>query len=64
MFSKTLREIRQKRNWKQRDIAELTGFKLQSSSRYEIDLRKPSWDFLVALVEKGKVDPHELFQAE
>lgn len=63
MFSKTLREIRQKRNWRQKDVAEMTGFKLQSISRYEIDLRKPCWDFVVALVEKGKVDPRELFQA-
>ena len=63
MFSKTLREIRQKRNWRQKEVAEMTGFKLQSISRYEIDLRKPCWDFVVALVEKGKVDPRELFQA-
>jgi DNA-binding XRE family transcriptional regulator len=63
MFSKTLKEIRQKRNWRQKDVAEITGFNLQSISRYEVDLRQPSWDFLVALVEKGKVDPRELFKA-
>ena len=61
MFSKTLKEIRQKRNWRQKDVANITGFHLQSIHKYEINLRKPCWDFLVALVEKGKVDPRELF---
>lgn len=61
MFSKTLKEIRRKRNWKQRDVAKITGFGLNSIGRYEIDERKPCLDFLIALVEKGNVDPHELF---
>jgi transcriptional regulator with XRE-family HTH domain len=61
VFSHALKEIRQKRNWRQKDVAQITGFHIHSIHKYEINLRKPSWDFLVALVEKGKVDPRELF---
>ncbi len=63
MFSKALKAIRQKRNWRQKDVAEITGFHLQSIHKYENQLREPCYAFLAALVSKGEIDPRELFQA-
>ncbi len=62
MFSKAMKEIRQKRNWRQKDVAEITGCHISALHKYENQLREPCFSFLVALVEKGKVNPRELFQ--
>lgn len=61
MFGEKLKEIRTKRGWTQKQLAEKIGRPENTIARYEINRRTPSYEVLLDLVEKAKIDPQELF---
>ncbi len=61
MFGKILKGIRQKKGLTQWRLAEIIGIHRQSLNRLEANMYPPSYPTLVALVEKAKVKPSELF---
>jgi transcriptional regulator with XRE-family HTH domain len=50
-FPNTLRSLRNEKNYRQEDIAEVLGLSKQVISNYENGLREPSFDILIKLSE-------------
>lgn len=61
MFGEKLKGIRKKTGLSQRKLAALIGTTNNTIHRLEINQYPPSYPTLVALVEKAKVKPAELF---
>lgn len=61
MFGKILKGIRQQKGLTQQQLGNIIGIYQQSICRLEKDDYPPSYPTLVALVEKAKVKPAELF---
>lgn len=57
-----LRQERQKRRWKQTEVAQAIGISKQMVNDMETGRRKPSYEVLVKLLDLfGYDDPRELF---
>jgi len=61
MFSERMKEIRKKRGWTLKELAQKIGANWVTIWNYENARRKPEYDILVAMVTKAGVDPAELF---
>ena len=61
MFGDILKEIRNKRGWTQKQLAEVSGIPKPTIEKYEEKRTTPKYRFLEALVKKAGVDPKELF---
>ena len=61
MFSEKLREIRKRKELSQQQLADIIGTHRETIARLELSMWNPSYTILKGLVEKAKVDPHELF---
>ena len=61
MFSERMKEIRKKRGWTLKELAQKIGANWVTIWNYENASRKPEYDILAAMVTKAGVDPAELF---
>jgi transcriptional regulator with XRE-family HTH domain len=56
-----MKEIRKKRGWTLKELAQKIGANWVTIWNYENARRKPEYDILAAMVTKAGVDPAELF---
>jgi transcriptional regulator with XRE-family HTH domain len=61
MFGDILRNIRNRRGWTQKQLAEKAKVAKVNIEKYEEIARMPTYLFLEALVKNAGVDPKELF---
>jgi transcriptional regulator with XRE-family HTH domain len=62
-FPARLRELREAMGWSQQELAERVGLHMQTVSRFERGMLKPTWEVVLTLAEALGVDCRAFCQA-